>query len=450
MLPARLRVFGRWPRRGIGGLRALDRHHPQRPHWYLDYVAVEPGRPGPRRGLGAACADARALRRRGPWRYLNAGSPRSRDLYLRHGFEVAAELRLPFGGPPLWRMWREPRPPSVPSVVQRLRRPPRRASVRRMASFAGGLIECFAGPREKQRAGRPRGGDRRLHRRGAQRAPGRRAGARQRADRAGAPATRSSSAASTSRCSSSRTTCVERWSSPTSSACACPARPTGGRAAAGRVGRRRAAARRQPAPARRAAARGDRRQGRPQPGDLPPEVRASATTRRRPARPRRCCPARPTSPSPTRTATSTTSSSSTTRGSRRSTPPSSTQLRAGDFGRGAARRRAAARTTSPGRPGEGAVRARPHAGARARQADAQARELDARSTSRSSRSPDCSAHRRRADARSPAAGCSIRGVLDRGQDRTRTWSGAWRLHEPRIELFLPEAGLGRCARSTTS
>ena len=40
--------------------------------------------------------------------YLNAGSPRSRDLYLRHGFEVTEEFRLPEGGPPLWRMWREP------------------------------------------------------------------------------------------------------------------------------------------------------------------------------------------------------------------------------------------------------------------------------------------------------------------------------------------------------
>ena len=37
------------------------------------------------------------------------------------------------------------------------------------------------------------------------------------------------------------------------------------------------------------------------------------------------------------------------------------------------------------------------------------------------------------------AGCTIRGVLDRGQNRTRTWSGAWRLHEPGISLFLPKS-----------
>ena len=43
VLPARLAVFGRWPRRGIGGLRAVERHHPHEPpHWYLDYIGVGP------------------------------------------------------------------------------------------------------------------------------------------------------------------------------------------------------------------------------------------------------------------------------------------------------------------------------------------------------------------------------------------------------------------------
>ncbi|MGH2969836.1 MAG: phospholipase D-like domain-containing protein [Solirubrobacteraceae bacterium] len=37
------------------------------------------------------------------------------------------------------------------------------------------------------------------------------------------------------------------------------------------------------------------------------------------------------------------------------------------------------------------------------------------------------------------AGVNVRGVLDRGQNRSRPWSGAWRLHEPRIELFLPKS-----------
>ena len=106
---ARLEVFGRAPRRGLAALRALDRHHPHDPpHWYLDYLGVEPAGQG--RGLGSALLEPLCARcdteRRGA--YLNASSPRSRELYARHGFVVRSELRLPFGGPPVWRMWREP------------------------------------------------------------------------------------------------------------------------------------------------------------------------------------------------------------------------------------------------------------------------------------------------------------------------------------------------------
>jgi GNAT superfamily N-acetyltransferase len=106
VLPAQVRVFGRHVRRAIGAQRAVERHHPREPHWYLDYIAVAPGGQG--RGAGSALL-APVLERADAERmpaYLNAGSPRSRDLYLRHGFEVVSELRLPFGGPPLWRMWR--------------------------------------------------------------------------------------------------------------------------------------------------------------------------------------------------------------------------------------------------------------------------------------------------------------------------------------------------------
>jgi hypothetical protein len=40
--------------------------------------------------------------------YLEASTECSRALYLRHEFVVLNEMRLPGGGPPLWRMWREP------------------------------------------------------------------------------------------------------------------------------------------------------------------------------------------------------------------------------------------------------------------------------------------------------------------------------------------------------
>jgi GNAT superfamily N-acetyltransferase len=106
VLPTALQVFGRHPRRSVGGLLAIDRHHPHEPHWYLDYIAVDPDSRS--RGAGSALLApmlARCDTERKP-AYLNAGSPRSRDLYARHGFRTLSEFRLPFGGPSLWRMWR--------------------------------------------------------------------------------------------------------------------------------------------------------------------------------------------------------------------------------------------------------------------------------------------------------------------------------------------------------
>ncbi len=107
-LPALARVFSRHPLRAALGVRAIERGHPHEPHWYLDYIGVEPGAQG--RGAGAALLAPvleRCDRERVP-AYLNAGSARSRDLYARHGFEVMERFELPFDGPPLWRMWRDP------------------------------------------------------------------------------------------------------------------------------------------------------------------------------------------------------------------------------------------------------------------------------------------------------------------------------------------------------
>ena len=47
--------------------------------------------------------------------YLEAAEPRSRELYLRHGYADRADgpFRFPDGGPPMWPMWREPQPPAA-------------------------------------------------------------------------------------------------------------------------------------------------------------------------------------------------------------------------------------------------------------------------------------------------------------------------------------------------
>jgi GNAT superfamily N-acetyltransferase len=110
VLPGLLRIYGRSMPRAARGVEVMESDHPDEPHFYLDSLGVEPGSQG--RGIGSALLRPVLDRcdREGVPAYLNAGSPRSRDLYLRHGFEVIQVFELPDGGPPLWRMWRKPAP----------------------------------------------------------------------------------------------------------------------------------------------------------------------------------------------------------------------------------------------------------------------------------------------------------------------------------------------------
>jgi ribosomal protein S18 acetylase RimI-like enzyme len=108
LLPGMIRVFGRDLPRAQRGLTVMDGGHPRKPHWYLDSLGVDPDWQG--KGIGSALMRPvldRCDRERMP-AYLNAGSPRSRELYRRHGFDVMEEFELPDDGPPLWRMWRKP------------------------------------------------------------------------------------------------------------------------------------------------------------------------------------------------------------------------------------------------------------------------------------------------------------------------------------------------------
>jgi len=85
----------------------FDAHHPRNPHYYLQFIGVRPECQGT--GIGSALLRA-VLDRcdlEGAAVYLEADE-RSRLLYLKHGFEATAELRLP-KGPSFWPMWRAPR-----------------------------------------------------------------------------------------------------------------------------------------------------------------------------------------------------------------------------------------------------------------------------------------------------------------------------------------------------
>jgi ribosomal protein S18 acetylase RimI-like enzyme len=107
LLPAMVAEFGRDLPRAMRGMSAMDAVHPHEPHWYLWLLGVDPQRQG--EGLGSRLL-ADVLERCGRDRvpaYLQATSARSRELYLRHGFQDRGELRLPDDGPRLWPMWRE-------------------------------------------------------------------------------------------------------------------------------------------------------------------------------------------------------------------------------------------------------------------------------------------------------------------------------------------------------
>jgi ribosomal protein S18 acetylase RimI-like enzyme len=108
LMPAMWRAYRSDLPRVLRILAFIERRHPEESHYYLGFVGVEPSWQG--KGLGSALMRPVLERcdRDGVPAYLEASTPRNRDLYERHGFEVVEELPLPGGGPPIWRMWRKP------------------------------------------------------------------------------------------------------------------------------------------------------------------------------------------------------------------------------------------------------------------------------------------------------------------------------------------------------
>ncbi|MFG1779042.1 GNAT family N-acetyltransferase [Micromonospora sp. NPDC049048] len=84
----------------------FETHHPQAPHDYLAYVAVDPCQQG--QGVGSALLTTahRTLDATNRPAYLEASNTRNRDLYLRLGYRQGAPIHLPTQGPLIWRMWR--------------------------------------------------------------------------------------------------------------------------------------------------------------------------------------------------------------------------------------------------------------------------------------------------------------------------------------------------------
>jgi len=94
---------------------ALEEHHPAgAAHEWLAILAVRPDRQDHGTGSALLRSRHRHLDRAGLGAYLEAASPRARDLYLRHGYALrpGAPLHLPEDGPPMWGMWRDPQQPA--------------------------------------------------------------------------------------------------------------------------------------------------------------------------------------------------------------------------------------------------------------------------------------------------------------------------------------------------
>jgi ribosomal protein S18 acetylase RimI-like enzyme len=117
LAPTMLRILGRHTPRALRVLHYMESQIPMEPHAHLLFLGTDPDRQG--QGLGSVLLRntlSQLDRARTP-AYLEASTPGSRALYLRHGFTVMDEIRLPGGGPPLWRMWRTPGNDAPPTTT---------------------------------------------------------------------------------------------------------------------------------------------------------------------------------------------------------------------------------------------------------------------------------------------------------------------------------------------
>jgi ribosomal protein S18 acetylase RimI-like enzyme len=85
------------------------KHHPQEPHYYLQFIGCCRSEQG--RGIGSALLKQglRICDERGMPAYLECSNPRNVPLYERHGFIVTGQFAVGKNGPMAWFMWRDPR-----------------------------------------------------------------------------------------------------------------------------------------------------------------------------------------------------------------------------------------------------------------------------------------------------------------------------------------------------
>ena len=90
-----------------GVFEQMDELHPTDDHWYLPLTGVDPVAQGRRLGTTLLRHALKTCDSDGLPAYLEATSPRSRNLYARHGFNIVQTIQAGTS-PPLWAMLREP------------------------------------------------------------------------------------------------------------------------------------------------------------------------------------------------------------------------------------------------------------------------------------------------------------------------------------------------------
>jgi GNAT superfamily N-acetyltransferase len=107
LVPTLLDVSGEFAGNLATAFELMDEQHPHDPHHYLFLIATSPQWRGRGVGSGLMRPVLDLCDRDMMPAYLEATSECNRALYLRHGFELVGEIKLP-NGPSMWPMWREP------------------------------------------------------------------------------------------------------------------------------------------------------------------------------------------------------------------------------------------------------------------------------------------------------------------------------------------------------
>ncbi|HEX3546952.1 MAG TPA: GNAT family N-acetyltransferase [Mycobacterium sp.] len=109
LVPAFLWAFRGRARAAQEVAELMKKVHPEEPHWYLLAIGSDPTVRGA--GFGQALMRSRLDRcdaEHAP-AYLESTKQETVPYYMRFGFEVTGEIKLPDGGPSMFPMWRPAR-----------------------------------------------------------------------------------------------------------------------------------------------------------------------------------------------------------------------------------------------------------------------------------------------------------------------------------------------------